>query len=113
MSTKSIRLIAPGFAPNTATELLLIRSRERARIDYAHAFNIDSVTRTLTLYLVPSGEVAGDVNRIDDFPILAGEGLSLWKLLGKRMNGDDAIYWECDAADQVNLHLDGVITTEG
>jgi hypothetical protein len=112
MAARTRVLVSATQVPASDTALRVQGDREFARIELAHAYNNDSVTRTLTMYVVESGGSVGAGTIYHKWDILPGDGRSLWEIEGKILPPGATLYGIATAASQVTLHIDGQIFTE-
>lgn len=82
MSVISKPLITSAYAPSSETTGYTAGNGMRTIIDKYTAYNSDTVSRTLTVKLVPSGVVAGATNVVAVKTLAAGETYTFPEIVG-------------------------------
>ena len=98
----------PGVANTT---LYTAAANERVRILAATAVNDTTTSKYISVHRVPSGGAVGDANMVINQKVLGSrESVPLWELLGQVLEPGDLLSAIAEAADQITVHISGVIT---
>lgn len=91
-----------------ATSLYSSSSRGSGVIKGVVFTNIDTVTRELTVYIVPSGDSASSANIvIDAFKLAAGQSYTPAGLINQVINSGASVQAMADAANVINTRASG------
>ncbi len=92
MSVTAKNLIASKYAANSSTNEYTAPSGTRTIIDKFTVTNIDASSRTISIYLVPSGSIAGNSNLIvKDLAVAAGATDDVDEMKNQILNAGDFI----------------------
>jgi len=81
------------------------------RILAATAVNDTTTSKYISFHRVPSGGAVGDANIIVNQKVLGSrESVPLWELLGQVLEPGDILSAIAETADQITVHISGVIT---
>jgi len=86
-------------------------TRVRTVIDKFTANNYSGLAQTLSVYLVPLGEIASSANLIKSKTIAANECYTFPEIVGHTLNPGDFIATNCTLAMSINIRASGRETT--
>lgn len=105
-------IIASQFAPNPEAILYTSAVGVTTRIDSLVVTNTDTVTRTITIHLVPSGGSSGSGNITTDAQaVLPGQTWVSPNELGQSLNPGDFISVLASAANHLVIRASGLLQT--
>lgn len=107
MTVTSKPLIAAGYAPNSETTGYTAATGVRTIIDKYTAYNSDSVSRTLTVKLVPNGGSAGASNVMVVKALQAGETYTFPEIVGHTLEAGGLISELASAASVIVRRVTG------
>lgn len=87
-----------------AVALATAGANELVTIVRAQVQNIDTASRLVTVYQVPSGGTAGDTNKVHTQTVYAGQSTSL-DIAGMMVAAGATLQFKADAGSVVNLSL--------
>jgi hypothetical protein len=96
---------------DSATKVYTVDSATVVRLTNVHAMNMDTSTRTVTIYIVPASGSATTANIWVQFEVLPVTPLS-WPC-NKILPDASSLYAKADVTSVVNLFVDGIEDTSG
>ena len=103
----SVRIdnLTPALVANAATTYFTASANERVLVKSLTFCNDDTVTRTVTVYCVPSGGTASATNQVAKaIPILSSETLDLIQMIGQQtLLGGGTVQALADVASKVSI----------
>lgn len=114
MSATPIVLFDTQYAPDTDTAMFTSPGEGSGTIvDKLSAYNSDSVTRTVTVRVVPSGETpTGTDFTVVTKQIAAGSTYLFPEVVGQLINADGALYVQASAPGVIVMRCNGRNYTE-
>lgn len=88
----------------SAVALATAGANELVTVVRGQVQNIDTVSRLVTVYQVPSGGTAGDTNKVHTQTVYAGQSTSL-DIAGMMVAAGATLQFKADAGAVVNLSL--------
>lgn len=108
MSVAAKCLINSKYAANSVATEYTAPASTRVIVDKFTATNIDSSSRTLSVYLVPSGDSASDANLVlDSVSIAANTCRDCTELKNQILNAGDTIQVLASASSNINIRASG------
>jgi len=109
MQATNVVLFDTQYVPATETEMFASPDDGAGTIiDKFTTTNLDSVTRTILVRLVPAGETPTGVDFIVKSKQLAAGQCYLWpEIAGQMLDAGGSIRMDCDAADIVTTRASG------
>ena len=100
-------ILSEGYVPLSTTEAYEVPLANKTKITKVQAYNSDTVSRELTVYIVPLGDTAGPENKIVAISLETGESKIVGELMLEVMDVGYTIQHSCDLADKVTVRYNG------
>lgn len=100
-------LLSAGYAPSSTGTAYTVPAATETKISKVQASNADTVARTLTVHLVPSGGTADNSNKVVVYSLAAGESVTLSELMGELLETGATIQHVASAATVVSVRYNG------
>ena len=108
MSVTAKCLINAKYAAGSATTEYTVASNTRTIIDKFTATNTDASDRTITVYIVPTGQTAGAQYTVTSaYSITAGASVDLTEMKNQILNAGDFISVAASVASKVVIRASG------
>lgn len=107
MTATAKAIVQAGYVPNVETTSYTTAVGMRTTIDKYTGYNGDTVARTLTVKIVPSGGSAGASNVMVVKALQPGESYTFPEIVGHTLNAGDFLSELASAASVITRRMSG------